>query len=368
MCFLSILKLKIIFTVTNDLVYDQRMYRICNSLARHGYDIVLVGRRLKNSKELGRRLYQQHRLRCLFNKGKLFYLEYNIRLFFYLLFHPSDVICSIDLDTLLPGFTVSKIKRSILVYDAHEYFTQVPEVIHRKGVQKFWETIESYLLPKIRNAYTVNKSIADLFQKKYHLKFEVIYNAPDYMEQVFENNFSKRILLYQGALNASRGIEQLIEAMVHIEAVLWIIGEGDLSLSLRKQVEMLGLDNKIVFKGMIPPADLAGLTKQATVGMNVSENAGLSYYYSLNNKCFDYMHAAIPAITNDFPEYKAINNRFEISVLSKSEVNLLVNDINKLLNDEELYNKLKQNCLIASKYYCWQNEESKLLDFYAKVR
>ncbi len=355
------------------------MLRICGALASHGYEILLVGRKIGNplissklvrhaSQPLPNRPYKQKRLNCFFLRGKLFYAEYNIRLFLFLLFHPTDAICSIDLDTLLPGYFISRIKRLKFIYDAHEYFTQVPEVIKRKRVQRFWEAVEKNIIPKIKNAYTVNISLARLFEEKYHTKFEVIYNAPVYKKPVIENNLSKRILLYQGALNASRGLEQLIAAMPAIDAVLWILGEGDLSATLRSQVKHLGLEGKVDFKGMIAPELLPFFTRQASIGINVSENAGMSYYYSLNNKCFDYMHASLPAITNDFPEYRAINEMFEISILSGCEVGLLINDINRLLNDPNLYDKLKQNCVLAAKYFCWQNEEAKLLNFYAQLR
>ena len=75
----------IYFTVTNDLSYDQRMQKICGSLAQAGYKTTLVGRKLKSSQPLTQRAFQQKRISCIFNKGKLFYAEYNFRLFFYLL-------------------------------------------------------------------------------------------------------------------------------------------------------------------------------------------------------------------------------------------------------------------------------------------
>ena len=181
--------MKILFTVTNDLTYDQRMQRICNSLASNGYDIELVGRLRGFCKPLVINTYKQTRLRCFFNRGKLFYVEYNLRLFFYLLFHRADIICSIDLDTILPGYYVSKLKGIHFVYDAHEYFTEVPEVLKRPNVKAFWERLEGHLLPKIKHAYTVNSSIAMLFEEKYKTPFEVIYNAPAYQEQKLENHF-----------------------------------------------------------------------------------------------------------------------------------------------------------------------------------
>ena len=46
---MGLLKKKIIFTVTNDLVYDRRMIRIGESLGTEGYEVVLVGRVAKRT-------------------------------------------------------------------------------------------------------------------------------------------------------------------------------------------------------------------------------------------------------------------------------------------------------------------------------
>ena len=74
---------KIVCTVTNDLNFDQRMIRICSSLQQGGYAVTLVGRVRENSQSLQQRIFQQKRLYCFFQKGKFFYAEYNIRLFFF---------------------------------------------------------------------------------------------------------------------------------------------------------------------------------------------------------------------------------------------------------------------------------------------
>src|SRR5262245_47943057 len=148
-------KKKIVLTVTNDLSFDQRMDRICTSLHNAGYVVLLVGRRLKHSRVLVEKPYAQKRLKCFYNKGKLFYAEYNLRLFFYLMFSMSfDAVCAIDLDTILPAFFAARIKGKKIVYDAHEYFTEVPEVIDRPAVKKVWEKVAAFTIPKVSHAYT----------------------------------------------------------------------------------------------------------------------------------------------------------------------------------------------------------------------
>ena len=81
---------RLVFTVTNDLNFDQRMIRICSSLANAGYDVLLVGRRQRKSMPLDVKMFRQKRLACFFEKGKAFYFEYNVRLFVYLLFKKGD--------------------------------------------------------------------------------------------------------------------------------------------------------------------------------------------------------------------------------------------------------------------------------------
>ena len=130
-CHWKFIKIKtVIISVTNDLSYDQRVAKVCNSLMLHGLEVVLVGRKLKSSKSLERE-YQTKRFKLLFNTGFLFYAEYNLRLFFWLLICKKAIYHANDLDTLLPMWLISKLKKSIVVYDSHEYFLGEPEIQNR---------------------------------------------------------------------------------------------------------------------------------------------------------------------------------------------------------------------------------------------
>ena len=123
-------KQKIIVSVTNDLSTDQRVDKICNTLLELNFDVVLIGRKLPNSIRV-KRVYSTRRFKLWFNKGALFYANYNIRLFFFLLFNKTDALWSNDLDTLLPNYLISKWKNKKLIFDSHEYFTEVPELVDR---------------------------------------------------------------------------------------------------------------------------------------------------------------------------------------------------------------------------------------------
>lgn len=358
------MKKRIIFTVTNDLTFDQRMHKICTSLATAGYEVKLVGRKRKSSAPLKPKAFLQHRLYVFFDKGKLFYLEYNIRLFFYLLFQKTDIFCAIDLDTILPNLLAGKVRGKKLVYDAHEYFTEVPEVIHRPQIQKIWKRVEKFSVPKMDLCYTVSQSLAELFQQEYKKTFYLIRNCPTLAELPASHHIEAPFILYQGALNKGRGLEELIKSMQMLPIKLKIAGEGDLSQELRQLVQNLQLTDKIEFLGYVEPADLKQLTPKAFLGYNLLENLGKSYYYSLSNKFFDYIHALVPGLNNDFPEYKYINLQYKVGLLAEPVAEDIAGKVNMLLEDKELYKQLQENCLHAREVYNWQCEEKELIRLY----
>jgi glycosyltransferase involved in cell wall biosynthesis len=366
---------KIYCTVTNDLSYDQRMQRICSSLQRAGYEVTLVGRKLKQSKKLSDFNFKQQRLYCIFTKGKLFYLEYNIRLFFLFLFlRKYDAICAVDLDTLLAATLAAKIRRKKLIYDAHEYFTELPELVGRPVVRKIWAGIGRFCIPKCDLAYTVCSSLAIEFAKKYHVNFEVIRNLPlsQNERQHFPINKSDPfIILYQGMLNDGRGLEEMLEAMQHFEAKkvqLWIAGEGDLSESIRNKATVLNLGEKVKFLGFVSPNELKSITQKADIGINLLQNKGLNYYYSLANKFFDYVMAEKPSICMDFPEYRLHCQEFETAVLIQDlKSDSIIKAIESLCQNDAYYQKIRENCQKAKLAWNWENEEKKLINMYREM-
>jgi len=362
---------KIFFTVTNDLTYDQRMIRICTSIANAGYEVCLVGRQRANSKEIIPQAFDQKRLRCFFDKGKFFYLEYNIRLFFFLLFHRFDAVCAIDLDTIFAGFYSSKLKRKICIYDAHEYFTEVPEVVQRPKIKRVWEWVANRTIPKLNHCYTVCESLQRVFKEEYQTDFEVIRNVP--FHQAIPDHLlpfqSPFIILYQGVLNDGRGLEEMIAAMSQLEQVeFWMAGEGDCSKELRALATELGVNDKVKFLGYVQPKELKEITKKAHIGVNLLQNKGLNYYYSLANKFFDYIQAQKPSLNMNFPEYASIVGRHKVGMLLDDlQTETIVQAIEQLTKNSNLYLELQENCLVAREEFVWEKEELKLVAFYNNI-
>ncbi|MBI1227227.1 MAG: glycosyltransferase [Bacteroidetes bacterium] len=356
---------RIICTVTNDLTYDQRMIRICSTLASEGYSVLLLGRELPSSRPLVTQNFEQKRFHLFFKKGKLFYFEINIRLFFYLLFSRVDIVYSVDLDTLLPGRLIAKLRNKVCVFDAHEYFTELPELIERPFTKQLWELAAKYTIPRLKYAITVCKSLAEVFENKYGVHFKVVRNLPVPQNKVWEksNTGQPFTIIYQGALNDGRGLEESILAMKILEdAVLLICGEGDMSLELRDLVTKNGLEKQVNFLGKLPPNELVKITCQADLGLNLLKNKGFNYYYSLANKAFDYVQAGLPSLNMSFPEYLNINQEFNVFYLIKElDPNQIAAAVEHLRSDKKAYATLANNCRKAAQVLNWQQESKKLL-------
>src|SRR5512133_2829998 len=90
------------FSVTNCICYDQRVLKIADVVRKLDCEVEIIGRKSGNCCDINAVPFKTKRFWMLFKKGFLFYAFFNIRLFFFLLFHKFDLLVSNDLDTLLP--------------------------------------------------------------------------------------------------------------------------------------------------------------------------------------------------------------------------------------------------------------------------
>lgn len=360
-------KKKIVCTVTNDLNFDQRMIRICTSLAHAGYEVTLIGFKRKRSMPLKPRPFRQIRLPIVAEKGKILYADFWSKLFFYLLFIKADVFCAIDLDTIIPVYYASKIRKKKRVYDAHELFTELQEVVTRPEVYTMWRRIEQHTVPKFPVGYTVGAYIAEEFHRRYGVNYHLVRNITVLKPLVIPPK-KERYILYQGAVNIGRCFEYLIPAMKEVPAKLIICGEGNFYKEAKEIAAKHRLGEKIIFKGYVAPEELSAYTSHAYIGITLFEAIAHSNKMSLANRFFDYMHHGLPQLCVKYPEYEKINKEFEIAhLIDEPTPEKIAAGLNFLLENEEKYLELQQNCLRAREVYCWQHEEKTLLKVYEEL-
>ncbi len=298
-----------------------------------------------------------------FKKGALFYLFFNLRVFFRLLFSRFNLLLANDLDTLVSARLASLIRFKPLVYDSHELFTEIPELLNRPLIRRIWLIAERLFIKGVKHSITVSEGVAKEYEKRYGIKMAVIRNLPLYKElKSFKTK--QPTIIYQGALNKGRGIELAIDMMKYLNCYkLIIFGSGDLELQLRKRMVEQQLFDRVEFRGRTPIDELHKTTCSAWLGLSLEEDLGLSYHNALPNKIFDYILAQVPILVSDLPEMKKIINQYGVGiVVNTREPQELANMIADFIEDKEARKVIAENLDIASKELIWEKEEPKLLE------
>jgi len=370
-------KMRVAFSVTNCICFDQRVQKIAETVRSMDYEIMIIGRHLGNCCDSGSVPFRTKRFKMAFRRGFLFYKFINIRQFFYLLFHRFDILVANDLDTLLPNYLISKLKRLPLVYDAHEYFTGVPELQNRPFVKWVWTTIERNIFPHLKRVMTVSDSIAEQYEKQYGIRAIVVRNCAKSSGEIKLLSRSELgvpedyllLILQGGGINIDRGGEELIEAVSTLEKVfLFIAGSGDVIDILKEKAITLNVFDRIRFIPKLPWDELMEYTKSADAGLTLDKDTNFNYHFSLPNKLFDYISAGIPVIAGNLPEIKRILEERNCGIIIPSVTpGEIRKAIIKLRDDRALLNKMKQNAVNAFESLSWENESGKVIGFYGRL-
>ena len=168
------------------------------------------------------------------------------------------------------------------------------------------------------------------------------------------------VFLYQGILNAGRGLPVLIELFHKLPKSnkLVIIGNGGLEIQLKKAAAQKQTTN-IVFLDLVPLNELPSYTAGADIGFNLLEPLNLSKQMASPNKLFEYIQAGIAVIGSDTIENKKVISANDIGLVSALTVTDL-EDVIRSLTSEKL-KEYKRNSRKISANYSWESQEETLI-------
>lgn len=361
--------MKVLVSAFSSLATDQRIEKVCDTLHRNGYQIELIGNDWGGAKEMTRP-YPFRRITLNAKSLKMAYPEFNWKLLKELRKKAdrNTILLANDLDALWPNVLIAKKLKIPLVFDSHEIFTEMP-ALQGRFTQKIWRLLEQKLVPSLRYMMTESESYADWFQKKYGILPIVVRNIPRKLPppQTLPLNEPK-IILYQGAINQSRGIAEAILAMKHIQnAIFKIAGDGPKRHEYEALVLKENLQEKVQFLGKLLPPELRKVTATADVALSLEQNGGVSYLYSLPNKVGDCIQARVPLVMINFPEMMRIYNNFKVGEIVENHHPANIAEKIKIVlrNGRAFYQKALH---AAADRYCWENDEEKILELFGRVK
>jgi len=252
------------------------------------------------------------------------------------------------------------IKRKPVIFDAHEIFSELPEIHRKSYIKKTWKLLEKSLVPGCSLNFTVSPGLVKFYKETCNSNFILLRNLPLKTDNPKTPilNTKKPKILYQGALNIGRGIAETIRAMKYLPDYEFIIvGNGDCTTELKNLARELELEAQVKFIGAIPFEQLQEYQEEVLTGICLLHEMGLNYYHSLPNRIFDYMQAGIPVIASNFPDMAEIvkrnNTGLIIDTLEPPEIALYIREA---CENEELRKTWQRTIPEAARKYTWENE------------
>lgn len=217
-----------------------------------------------------------------------------------------ELVHANDYDTMWIGVAAKLLRRSSLVYDAHELWPDQGLVGWRP-----WLVGCEWLFTRVADALVAaNPAISETIAKRYRLQTPVVVrNVPAHPALSPARPEGLRaekqpLALYIGSLAPERGIEQAIQALGLVPEVrLRLMGSGsdEYRAHLNRTAEEAGAADRIEYRQPVDPSAVPDTIAAGDMGIVLTQATCLNNELSLPNKLFEYAAASLPIIASDLP-------------------------------------------------------------------
>ena len=201
------------------------------------------------------------------------------------------------------------------LYDAHEWVPGLSRYGGRTArVIAAWAALEKRFIGEADAVITVSPPLAAALKARYHLARRpgVVLNVPP-LGARDAGARSVRVaagvpdgvplLVYSGGVQAARGVETAVEALVHLpEAHLAVVAVPSVNTApvaaVRARAEQLGVASRLHVLPPVPPDQVSAFLSGADIGLIPLRHYG-SHEMALANKLFEYLHAQVPMVVSD---------------------------------------------------------------------
>lgn len=366
---------KICHITTVHPAFDTRIfYKEAKTLARAGYNVVLIARHNENEIVDGVKIIDLPKPKNRFQR--MFFLTK--RAYKLALKEKADIYHFHDPELLPWMVKLKKKTRAKVIYDVHEDYPK--QILSKHWIPKIFRSIianifDIYEKKAIKNfdfIITVGEDVKEKF-KKLNPNVETIKNYPnlDYFKNISANLFSKSVftLIYTGGLTRERGIKEIVKALEFLPENVELILLGEFVPSdFEKEIRKMEGFKKVKYFGQVPFKEVPKYLAKADIGIvcflplpnNINSNP---------NKLFEYMLVGLPVIASNFPLWKEIieGNKCGICVDPLNPIEI-AKAIHYLIEHPEEAKKMGENGKKAVlEKYNWESESKKLLKIYEEL-
>ena len=301
----------------------------------------------------------------------IFYLK----LFTRLTRKKADVVHCFNLDTILPGWCIAKMKGCRTVLDLCEpgYYTNWPRkyqllVKMVQGFERFFARRFDYLL--VHNLYQVNK-----FTGYGITTLELIGSYPNrslIVDKIPEKRDKANEIVVGriGSIYKNNGVEEMVEVFKRLKMSfpqLRLLLAGKVFEEFREEFELLiePIRDSTQLTGEFSPQDLPGLYREIDVSVQLCRRT--DWFKDITpTKFFETLACGVPVVTSDIGDLRAIINEYECGVIvDETDLDSILTGIKRLADNKEIRRKMAENGWRAvQERYNWDLMGEKLIAVY----
>ncbi|HEU5229159.1 MAG TPA: glycosyltransferase [Ktedonobacteraceae bacterium] len=387
-------KIHIAMNVLGTARTDVRVMRAANALVEAGFAVTVVDLEWREKQPTEEQLGSVHvkhvtmlnwytirRPKAWFLLRAVFML---IRSTWLLLRTPADIYHAHDTTGLPACYIAALLKRKPLIFDAHELplSEEISETSWRGLITPFTKLL-TMVVSRCAGVITVSAPIAREIRRRYGgPEVTLVRNVPMYqrvrrsdrLRQYLGVGPEVRIALYQGALQANRNLEKLVQAAPFLapNTIIALMGpdaEG-LQVQLEALIQRLGVADRVKFVPPVPYIELLEWTASADIGLIVyAPGHSQNVQMCLPNKLFEYLMVGLPVLVSQLDAVSELVNAYDVGrVVSSLEPVDIAAAITAMLADRDACERMRHNALSAVQNdLCWEKESRALVQLYQQI-
>lgn len=314
-------------------------------------------------------LQKTYKSRFIFKSGVLLYFKDAFLTFYYVFRSRSKIDIGIGVDNL--NTSVLILLRKLRIVDKVVYHTvdYAPVRFQNKILNNIYHALDRFCCYNAdilwNSSGRMNEGrVKNGADKKRIVKTIITPDGSNFdsKKRLPISEIDRNLVVFVGHLRERLGLELLVSAFKDVvgsmpDAKLMIIGDGPLLDRLKKLADESKLSKNIVFTGFIEKhEDVDEKLRYAAIGIAVFEPVKNSYeYYSDAGKPKVYLAAGLPVIITRVPEIADEIAEKKAGIAIRYDRKELSDAIIKLLREDKVYPKYRQNAIELSKKYLWGN-------------
>lgn len=369
------IKQKIII-VTHELIYGVPQALRDYLIKRKASNLTFIGLPFLDSRKASLVLYQKGQKideKIVFRNKSLGILDYLIDFFQVIWWTYSgketyDLFIGVNNLNSLAGLFLKKIgKVKKVVFYTMDF---VPIRFNNRMLNCIYHEIETICIKKCDEVWNVSPRMAKgreeylgLSEKKYPQRFVPVGIWNDKIKKRPFEQIKNNQILFIGHLLEKQGVQMVLEALTLVkkeikEIRFLIVGGGPYENFLNDKVRELNLSRNVIFTGWIKDRDkLDQLISESAIAIatykpekKIQRNFT---YFADPYKLKDYLGAGLPVVLTDISYNAKEIAKKECGIIVKYDKNEIAKAIIKLMINQEILKKYRQNALNYAKELDW---------------